>query len=36
MVMVENDIKVRAAVYKRISAMLSEIIIEDREYLLLI
>lgn len=36
MVMVENDIKVCVVVYKCISVMLSEIIIEDCEYLLLI
>ncbi|STK62320.1 glutathione-regulated potassium-efflux system protein KefC [Escherichia coli] len=34
--MVENDTKARAAVYKRTSAMLSEIITEDREHLSLI
>ena len=34
MAMVENDTKARAAVYKRTSAMLSEIITEDRERLL--
>ncbi len=32
----ENDTKARAAVYKRTSAMLSEIITEDREHLSLI
>lgn len=36
MAMVENDTKARAAVYKRTSAMLSEIITEDREHLSLI
>ncbi len=36
MAMVENDPKARAAVYQRTSAMLSEIITEDREHLSLI